>query len=500
MGYTVIRNGRLHDNFAHAAPPADVLIDGSRIVEVGPPGLAAPPEAAVIDASERLLIPGLVNAHTHGHGAIGKGIGDGWPLELLLNAGPWINGGRTLEHKYLSAKVGALEMLSKGCTTCYDLYFEFPGPSREGMEAAARAYQDAGMRVVMAPMCADRTFFEAIPGLLDALPANLRTEVERAQLNPAETTLSTLKSMLEHWSLDRDWARPALAPTIPLHCSDGFITRNRDLAKDYGVGLHMHLAESKFQAVAGMQRYGKTLTAHLADLGFLGENFTGAHCVWLDPDDIARIGDAGGAIAHNPGSNLRLGSGIAAAKAMAEAGVNVGIGTDGSQCSDNQNVFEATRLASFVSHTRDHDPSGWLQTHEVFDMATRGGAKVTGFGADIGRIEAGAFADIVFIDLEHLNYWPLNDPTNQLVHVEDGSAVHSVMTGGQMVLEDGKFVREDMAALKREVDQAAEFLGNANRERRALAESLSSVVGQFCVGLASHPYHVHAMSSVGERH
>ena len=499
MTFTVVRNGQVHRNRDHRAEFADVLIKEDRIVEVGPPGLAAPEGAALIDAAGRLLIPGLVNSHTHGHGGLGKGMGDRWTLELLLHAGPWLNGGRGLEHKYLAAKVSALEMLRKGCTACYDLYFEFPSPTPEGMAAAARGYRDAGMRAVVAPMVADRTFYNAIPGLMDALPADAQARLRTVELAKWEATLQACEAVLDAWAEDRNWVRPALAPTIPLHCSDEFITGCRDLAREYGVKLQMHLAESKVQAVAGMSRYGKTLTAHLDDLGFLDENFTGAHCVWLDPDDIQRIADTGGSIAHNPGSNLRLGSGIAAARSMRSAGVEVGIGTDGGQCADNQNMFEAMRFASFVSRARDHDPDRWLQTHEVFDMATRDGSKVLGFGDDLGRIEAGALADIVFIDLQHMHYWPLNDPTNLLVHTEDGSAVHSVMTGGQMVLEDGRFVNEDMAALTRAANQAGAALAEANEEQRRFSEGLESVVSQFCVGLASSPYHVHAMASVGER-
>ena len=153
--------------------------------------------------------------------------------------------------------------------------------------------------------------------------------------------------------------------------------------------------------------------------------------MWLDPDDIRRIADRGASIAHNPGSNLRLGSGLAAAREMRKAGVNVGIGTDGSNCSDNQNMFGAMRIASFVSRVREHDPAMWLATDEVLTMATAGSAAALGFGDALGRLAPGAFADIVFIDLGHVNYWPLNDPVNQLVHVEEGCAVQRVMVGAR---------------------------------------------------------------------
>src|SRR4051812_49584074 len=120
----------------------------------------------------------------HGHGNLAKGMGDRWTLELLLTAAPWITGHRGLEDKYLSTLIGAAEMLTKGCTACYDLMAEFPTPSAEGLEAVGRAYGDAGMRAVVAPMVADLSFFEAIPGLMEALPPPLQKEVERLRLPP----------------------------------------------------------------------------------------------------------------------------------------------------------------------------------------------------------------------------------------------------------------------------------------------------------------------------
>ena len=496
--YTLVRGGRILDVAARRAEPGDLLIADDRIEALGAPGLPAPPDARIIDATDCLLMPGLVNAHTHGHGALMKGAGDRWTLELLLNAGPWLNCARTLEHKYLSGLQNGLEMLAKGCTACYDLYFEFPVPSLDGLEAVARGYRDAGVRAVLAPMVADHTFYQAIPGLLDALPESLRAATEKSRLAPMESTLSACREVLHGWSVDRDRVRPALAPTIPLHCSDEFIVGCRDLAKEYEVGLHMHLAESKIQAIAGIRKYGRTLTAHLDALGFLGPNFTGAHSVWLDPDDIRRIADRGASIAHNPGSNLRLGSGIAAARDMREAGVNVGIGTDGSQCSDSQNMFGAMRIASFVSRVRDHDPARWLATGEVLGMATRGSAAALGFGDALGRLAPGALADVVFIDLGHVNYWPLNDPVNQLVHIEEGCAVQRVMVGGELRYGADGFRGVDVTEVRRRIQASVELLLDAGAELKRGAEALESAITRFCVGLAREPYHVHAMASAGE--
>jgi guanine deaminase len=486
---TIIRGGRLAGS-GPRAEVADILINGDTIAEVGPPGLAAPADAIVIDARERLIHPGLINAHMHGHGNLAKGMGDRWTLELLLAAGPWITGGRTLEDKYLSTYVGAIEMLLKGCTACYDLTVEFPLPSVEGMDACGRAYADAGMRAVLAPMVAELSFYEAIPGLLDALPPALQKEVERLRLAPGDATLAAMRASMQSWTFDRASVRPAVAPTIPHHCSDDFMRKCTELAREFDVGMHSHVQESKAQVIVGLKRYGKTQTAHLDDLGLLGPDFTVGHGVWLDYDDMQRLGDHGASVAHNPGSNMRLGNGLADVRGMLERKVNVGIGTDGANCSDNLNMYESMRLASMVSKTQGPDTDRWLTTGEVFAAATEGSARALGFGDKLGRIAPGYKADIVLLDLHNVNWLPFNNAVNQLVHTEDGSAVHSVMVGGRMVVENRRVTGVDMAALARRVEAARARLEGATIPNKQLFDKVEHVVNSFCPGLAKMPFHV----------
>ena len=488
--HQIIRGGTVFDQNFRNADPADILVGGDVIVEIGRPGMEAPVGAKDIDASGRLLMPGLVNAHTHGHGSLGKGLGDKWSLELLLNASPWVSGGFELEDKYTAALLNAAEMVLKGCTSAYDMYFEFPTPSMEGLDAVGRAYEEVGVRVVLAPMMADTTFYKAIPGLIDALPQPHRARVEKMSAATCEEHLSVCETFLESWSLDRDWVRPALGPTIPLHCSDAFIRACRDLANAHEVGVQMHLAESKVQAVAGLQRYGKTLAAHLDDLGLLGPRFTGAHCIWLDDDDLARMADRGATVAHNPGSNLRLGSGIAPAKRMMAKGIGVGIGSDGSASADNQNMFEAMRMASFVSRIVTPDPDDWIGTQDVLKMATTGSASVLGLGDLVGRIAPGYKADILFLDLGNVNFVPLNDAANQVVNCEDSSAVDSVMIGGRMVLSGRRFTSFDFEALRQRVNEASARIRARNRDSFAHMQAMAGFVSQHCVGLVRDHYHV----------
>jgi guanine deaminase len=487
--YTVVRGGKLLDIDRRQAVPLDILIKGDTIASLGRPGMAVPQGAAVIDARNRLMHPGLVNAHTHGPGNLAKGLHDRWSLELLLTASQWVGIGRTIEDKYLSAMIGAAEMVLKGCTAAYDLAAEFPLPSVEGLSAMAKAYEEVGMRCVLAPMVADISFFEAIPGLMDRLPPALQKEVESFRFAPWKATTRQMTKALQKWPFEK--VHLALAPTIPHHCSDAFLISCRDLAKEYDVGLHSHIAESKIQVIAGYQRYGSTLAAHMDELGLVTDRFTVAHGVWLDDDDMKRLGDRGASVAHNPGSNMRLGNGLADVRGMLSAKVNVGIGTDGANCSDNQNVYEAMRLASFTSKVQGPDCERWLTTGEALRAATEGGARALGLAKQIGRIAPGYKADIVFLDLHHINWIPINDPVNQIVHTEDGSGVHSVMVGGRMVVENRKLLTVDLPKL---AEQAA-----ASQARRAapmgdakkLYQRLEKVVGAFCPGLAKAPLHIH---------
>jgi guanine deaminase len=487
--YTVLRGGRVLDPAARKAAPADILIAGDTIETIGPPGLAAPAGATVIDAADRAIMPGLVNGHVHGHGTLAKGlVEDRWPLEMFLNALPGLGGNRTTEDKHLNGLVAAAEMIRKGCTACYDLFFEFPKPSREGLEALGGAYRQAGIRAVIAPMVADMTLYRAYPGLLEAMPEPLRDEALKLRLAPYEATADAAAATFRDWPFDRAQIRPALAPTIPLHCSDAFLVRCRDLAREFDLPLQTHLAETKAQAVVGLSKYGRTLTAHLDELGMIGPHFSAAHAIWLDGDDLQRLADNGASVVHAPVSNMRFGSGLARLRAMLDRGINVGVATDAANSSDSLNMFEATRLAALISRVQTPDYRRWLGADEVFTMATEGSARAMGFDGRIGRIAEGYKADLVFLDLGHINYVPLHDILTQIVFTENGAAVDSVMIGGRMVLDHGRLTTIDEAKLRRDVEAATARLATANAPMRAFSRALQDIVGQFCSALAHEPY------------
>jgi guanine deaminase len=472
---------------AFEAKALDVLVDQGTIADLVPRGTQIGRDAVSgmerVDAAGCALMPGLVNGHSHAQTHLAKGSFDRYNLETYLNAQPGVSGKRSLEDKHLSALIGAAEMVSKGCTAGYDMFAEFPLPSVEGVEAVARAYAETGMRAVIAPMMADRTFYEAIPGLAEALPEPLRSQAMKARYAPYRETLASVSTLVRNWKFDQDTLKPALGPTIPHHCSDEFLVACRDFAKEHGLGMQMHVAESKLQSIVAPRLYGKSLVAHLDELKLLNEKFCVAHGVWLEEDDRKRLADAGCSVSHNPGSNLKLGSGLADLRAMLDRGLNVAIGTDGSASSDNLNAFEAMRLASYVSRVKGHPPERWVSAREALRAATEGGAKALGFDK-LGRIEKGWKADLVLLDLCALHYIPLNDLASQIVFGEDGTGVQSVMIGGRWVMRSRKLLTVDVEALRRKAEEAVARLSAANAEAKALGEKLHPYVGHFCAGLA----------------
>jgi guanine deaminase len=487
----LLRGGRVLRPGAAQVEPADVLIEGDRIAAVGP-GLAFPSGADVVDASAFLILPGLINAHTHGHGHLLRGLAGRWTLEDLLNHGAALNGNRTPEEHYLSAAVGALEMLKSGCTSAYDLFMAVPAPTPEMAEAIARAYLDVGLRAVIAPALADLVFYATVPGLMDLLPPDLARTVNDISPAPTAGLLRLSEETIRRWhGAGEGRIRVALAPTIPTQCTDEFLAGCGRLALEHGLGLHTHLAESKVQAVEAVRRWGKTAVTRLGELGLLRPGFVGAHGIWLTEDDIGRLADAGCAVAHNPGSNLRLGAGIAAVREMLDRGVTVGVGTDGSICSDNQNVFEAMRTAALVGNVRfPHEAARWLSADEVWRMATAGSARLLGMAGELGAIEVGRKADLVLLRADSTFVSPLNDALGSLVYAETGASVDTVLVGGRTIVQGGHVLTVDESRLRARAQEAADRARARNAAAWQLAARLAPYIATACRAAVATPYPV----------
>jgi guanine deaminase len=443
-----------------------VLLRGGRIAAVGE---AAGP-AQRVDASGCLVIPGLVNAHTHAHGALARGaVPDCISLEGFLAYAPALTGQRGLEDLRLSATLTAAELARKGCTACIDMAGQLPQPSVEGIIAVGQAYADVGLRAVVAPMLSDRTLYEAYPALAAQLPPPLRQQAQALQPPDAGALLATWRATNERWPFDRSLVRLGIGPAIPLHCSDALLAGCGALSREFGVLLQTHLLESRLQALA--QGAGESTVRRLLRLGCLGPLTSLAHAVWVDEADLALIAQSGATLVHNPASNLRLGSGVAALRQWLDAGVRVAIGTDASNTSDGQNLFEAARLASYLSRVLTPDWSQWVDARQAFALAT-GDA----------RVAAGEPADLVLLDLAQPHFTPLRRPLQQLVLGESGAGVRAVFVAGRQVAGPQGATRVDEAALRAAAQAAAQRLDAACAPAAAFAAAAHPVLAAFCCG------------------
>jgi 5-methylthioadenosine/S-adenosylhomocysteine deaminase len=375
----VITGGLVHSVTSPHGEPRDIVIEGDTIADIVPRGAVRNANAEVIDASRRLINPGLINGHTHSHGGLSKGVGDLWELDLLLNAAPWIGGHRSHDDKHLAALITAVEMVEKGATACYDLFFEFPAPTIEGMEAVASAYAKVGLRAVIAPMVADLTFYQAVPGLIDALPDDARDRAAKLRMGGADTIIAALRRLAETWSHPRDRLRLGIAPTIPHHCTREFMIACRDVARSHDLPMQTHVSEAKYQSASTFKVFSMSTVEIMDACGLIGPWLSAAHAIWISDSDMELMAKKGVAVSHNAAANLRLGSGMAAARHYMNHGVAVGIGTDGSASSDNQNMFEAIRAAAFVSRVRGAPPAEWISTADAFTMGTGSRARDAGF-------------------------------------------------------------------------------------------------------------------------
>jgi guanine deaminase len=479
----IISRGLLLTDPAQPALAGDLLVEDGLIRAVGAPGaFAAMADARVLDASDRLVIPGLVNGHTHAHGALGRGAVADVALEGFLAASPAINGQRGLDDLALSATLTAVELLRRGCTACFDVSGEFPQTSLAGLHAVAGAYDRVGLRAVVAPMMADRSLWQAYPELLQSLPAELQGALAAQRAPTLRAQLDAVRQAAVDWPFDARRVRLGLAPTIPLHCTDDFLRECAQLSEAHGLPMQTHLAESRAQAEVGRRRYGRSLVAHLAQLGLLGARFSVAHAIWISDADIELLAEHGVTAIHNPLSNLRLGSGIAPLRRMLERGLHVGLGSDGANTADTQNLFEVMRLAAGLSRVVDADEDRWVTCAEVLRMATTGSARALGLDVPLGRIAPGFAADLVLLDLAQPHYVPLRDAARQLVHGENAGGVDRVLVGGRVVVDQGRVLTVDEAALRRQAEAAAARLDALNQPGRHLSQVLRPWVSKFCCG------------------
>lgn len=409
----------------------DIRIDGGVIQEIGT-GLSN--DGRSIDCSDMLVMPGLVNAHTHVPMNVMRGISDDKPLQTWLEddifpAEDQLDG----DAVYYGTLHGITEMLLTGTTTFNDMYAFY--------DRIVDAVDETGIRAVLGR------------GVTDA-------DDSEKQGDRLQRSRELLELAAEH-----DRITGAAAPHAIYTCSAELLQATHDQAVEHDAPYHIHLSETRTENQDCQDEHGMTPTAYLADIGVLDERTVAAHGVHLSADDRQHLVAAGAGVAHNPCANLKLGSGIADIHSLQEAGIPVGLGTDSVASNNNLNMFEELKIAALLQ--KERDPRA-LDAQTALDMATRGSAAVLGLDDVVGRIAPGYRADLACIDLHDIAmtpYYGKHGLLSNLVFAYNGPVTHTFVDGEQVV-QNRTVTTVDTATIQEEVQDIATMLADTAHSRQ----------------------------------
>jgi 5-methylthioadenosine/S-adenosylhomocysteine deaminase len=402
--------------FGHHA----LIVDAGRIAAVLPSSEADLRFAARehVALPRHALVPGLVNAHTHGAMSLFRGIADDVPLQVWLERHIWPREARFVapDFVYDGARLAAAEMLRSGITCCNDMYF-FP-------DASARAFLETGMRAML-----------GLP-VLD-FPTPYAADADAYLARGLE-----IRDALKH----EERLAFSLSPHAPYTVGDATWQKIVVYARQLDLPIQTHLAETAHEVAASVAEHGRTPLYRLHDLGATGPQFIAIHGVHLAPDDIGLLAAQGCHVVHCPISNMKLGSGIAPVPALLAAGVNVALGTDGAASNNRLDLFGEMRIAALLAKVASGDPA-MLPAQQALAAATIAGARALGLDRDIGSLVVGKHADVVAVDLSALDALPCYDPVSHLVHAVGREAVTDVWVAGKRVVADRALQTADPSAL-----------------------------------------------------
>jgi 5-methylthioadenosine/S-adenosylhomocysteine deaminase len=362
---------------------------------------------SVMCAANNLIVPGLINAHTHAPMTLYRGLADDLPLDIWLKEYIWPAEGRSVnpDMVYWGTLLAADEMIRSGATLFADMYFF--------EDDIGRAAADAGIRALLGE------------ALLEFPSPNFKT--------PAEG-LDYVRASLERWA-GHPLVKPILQPHSTYACTPDLLRRARALADEFDAPLLLHCCETAQEVQDVLAQTGKKPIELLESLGMLDERMILAHGVHLTDAEIALLGERGVSVSHCPESNMKLGSGVAPVPALLNAGANVALGTDGAASNNDLNMWGEMQSAALLHKVSSGDPTV-LPARQVFWMATRGGAKAFGLEQSLGSIEAGKRADLVLVDLSGPHLYPMYEPYSHLVYTARASDVRTVLIDGRVVLHD----------------------------------------------------------------
>jgi 5-methylthioadenosine/S-adenosylhomocysteine deaminase len=396
--------------------PGAVALQGAEIVAVGPPSEIKQRylPARVLDYPQGMILPGLINAHTHAAMALFRGLADDLPLEEWLNnyifpAESRLDG----DFVYWGTKLAVAEMLLSGTTTFTDMYLF--------ADHVARAVAATGIRAVVGEVLYD-------------FPS--------PNYGPPEAGLKFSEDLCRTWQ-DHPLVSVAIQPHAVYTCSPELLQRCGELAAKYDTRLIMHLAETQREVEDCVARYGSSPVAHLHRLGLLNNRLLADHAVVLSDADKELLAASGAGVAHCPESNMKLASGIAPVADLLRLGVPVGLGTDGCASNNNLDLIQEMDTAAKLQKVHYLDPTV-LPAPTALGLATRGGARVLGLDQQVGALVPGLKGDLIVIDLDQPHLTPLYDPYSHLVYAATGADVQTVLVNGRVVVQDRRLLSFDL--------------------------------------------------------
>ncbi|MFP4571806.1 MAG: amidohydrolase [Desulfobacterales bacterium] len=414
-----------------------VAVKGGRIVYAGSAdGIKEQDALRVIDAAGGIVMPGLVNTHTHLPMSLFRGLADDLPLEKWLT--DHIFPAEAAHINPDTVRTGTLlscaEMLLSGTTCCCDGYFY--------EHAVAEAVQEAGIRAVLGQ------------GIVD---------FPTPDAPDASKNVDTAMEFVSVWKNRNSRIMPSVFCHSPYTCSARTLRRAKKAARDAGVLFQIHAAETANEAkLSGLDK-DVSVIQYLADLGVLDENSLASHCVWINAVDISMLYDLGAGVSHNPESNMKLASGIAPAPALVSAGIAVGLGTDGCASNNKLDMFEAMDFAAKLHKASTGDPTV-MNAQAVIRMATIEGARALGLDRLTGSIEKGKAADLVVINTRRPHLVPMYHPESHLVYCVGGADVSHVMVDGELLVSDGNLVNIDFQSVMAGAGKISRAVGQADKK------------------------------------
>jgi len=425
------------DDEGHIYSPGYVFVEGDKITAVGAgeaPAALREKAAVIKDATLMAVMPGMVNCHTHLFQTFLRGLADDKPLLDWLATAIWpVARKLTGEDARLAAKLGLIENLRGGATSVIDHQYIHTEPAND--DGVCRAAEELGMRFLLSYAWADMDYHEDL-------------------MLTQEYILKETERIYKTWhGKGGGRIRFEFGPLIPWGCTDETMLKTYALAKEWGVGTQIHVAETKTEVDMNLESRGNRHIEWLADLGVLGPDVQLVHSVWLDDHELDLVKEHGAVIVHCPVSNMYLASGAARISKMHQMGIPVALATDGPGSNNNQDMMETLKTTALLAKLSTLDAMAVLP-EDVLWMACRGGSKAFGQPDLIGSLEVGKKADIVLVDLDSAFAMPVHKVPSALVYNLGNGAVDTVLVDGKILMEDKEIKVVDEKAVLAEAREA----------------------------------------------